>query len=104
MKSLFFRIRNICYNPNTSDTNCKQYIFYKKKQFLKIIDVQNQLPLRFGISLIYIKILKFRNPNPLPHTKFLPFITCYTSNENNIEINIDRLFKLSRFIATIDFT
>ena len=90
------------------EKKCKQLTQIVKNIFLiKKNSVWKSLECKINNLLVYlgyIWILKFRNPNPLPHTKFLPLITCYTSNQNNIEIIIYRLFKLWRFIATIDFT
>ena len=39
---VFFRIRNVYYNPNAPDTNCKSIFLMKKTSsgFLKIIGVQ----------------------------------------------------------------
>ena len=43
------------------------YFFWKKKDltvFLRITGVQNQLPIRFGATLIRIKVLKVKTLTP----------------------------------------
>ena len=57
------QIRNPSFSIHTRMTQIKGNLFHTEKiisiGFLKVIGVQFHLPISFGISLVYINILKF---------------------------------------------
>ena len=70
LKPVYQRI-NILLLSNTHNKNNKLYISYSNQgfnRFFKINDVQNQLPIILGTTLIYIKRLKFKYFIPTTNT------------------------------------
>ena len=67
---MFFEWEISNYNPKTPDTNCiSKYLL--KGRFLKIIGLQNQLPITFYSDLMLNKTIKAINSTPTH--KFLTF-------------------------------